>query len=181
MLVATDVAARGLDIDDLPLVINVDLPIVAQDYVHRIGRTGRAGASGVAVSLVCADEAPQLAAIEALIRQTLPRKEEPGFEADHRVPQTSATGEIIKKPKKPKKPKVPQAAPGTMQVLSKKPRPQSGENKRKPEAQRAVAAGKGTSLSSDNPFSLQKPRSKAASKPAADSRKPAGGRGKRQP
>ena len=52
MLVATDVAARGLDIDDLPLVINVDLPIVAQDYVHRIGRTGRAGASGVAVSLV---------------------------------------------------------------------------------------------------------------------------------
>src|SRR5476649_757668 len=86
MLVATDVAARGLDIDDLPLVINVDLPIVAQDYVHRIGRTGRAGASGVAVSLVCADEAPQLAAIEALIRQTLPREEEAGFEAEHRVP-----------------------------------------------------------------------------------------------
>ncbi|MFK4445510.1 superfamily II DNA/RNA helicase [Caballeronia udeis] len=71
ILVATDVAARGLDIDDLPLVINVDLSIVAQDYVHRIGRTGRAGASGVAVSLVCADEASQLAAIEALIRQTL--------------------------------------------------------------------------------------------------------------
>ena len=102
MLVATDVAARGLDIDDLPLVINVDLPIVAQDYVHRIGRTGRAGASGVAVSLVCADEAPQLAAIEALIKQTLRREEEPGFEAEHRVPETSATGEIIKKPKSPR-------------------------------------------------------------------------------
>ncbi|MFM0551614.1 DEAD/DEAH box helicase [Paraburkholderia sediminicola] len=185
MLVATDVAARGLDIDDLPLVINVDLPIVAQDYVHRIGRTGRAGASGVAVSLVCADEAPQLAAIEALIRQTLPREEEPGFEAEHRVPQTSATGQIIKKPKKPKKPKVPQAAPGAMQVLSKKPRPQSGENKRKPAAQRAVAAGKGTSLSNGNPFSARKPRSNPPSKPAAGSRKPAGkpagGRGKRQP
>ncbi len=122
MLVATDVAARGLDIDDLPLVINVDLPIVAQDYVHRIGRTGRAGASGVAVSLVCADEAPQLAAIEALIRQTLRREEAPGFEAEHRVPQTSATGQIIKKPKKPKKPKVPLAGPVTVQTLSKKPR-----------------------------------------------------------
>jgi superfamily II DNA/RNA helicase len=168
------VAARGLDIDDLPLVINVDLPVVAQDYVHRIGRTGRAGASGVAVSLVCADEAPQLAAIEALIRQTLRREEEPGFEAEHRVPQTSATGQIIKKPKKPKKPKVPQAAPGAMQVLSKKPSPQIGENRRKAPAQLAEAAGKGTSLSSGNPFSVQKPRSKPASKPAEGSRKPAG-------
>jgi ATP-dependent RNA helicase RhlE len=185
MLVATDVAARGLDIDDLPLVINVDLPIVAQDYVHRIGRTGRAGASGVAVSLVCADEAPQLAAIEALIRQTLPREEEPGYEAEHRVPQTSATGQIIKKPKKPKKPKVPQAAPGATQVLSKKPRPQGGEDKRKPALQRAVSAGKRTSLSNGSPFSVQKPRSKAAGQPTADLPKPAGrpagGRGKRQP
>jgi ATP-dependent RNA helicase RhlE len=188
MLVATDVAARGLDIDDLPLVINVDLPIVAQDYVHRIGRTGRAGASGVAVSLVCADEAPQLAAIEALIRQTLPREEEAGFEAEHRVPQTSATGQIIKKPKKPKKPKMlemPPAAPGATQVLSKKLRPQSGENDRKPAVRRAVAEGKGTNFSSGNPFSVQKPRSKPASKPVASSRKPAGkpagGSGKRQP
>jgi hypothetical protein len=134
---------------------------------------------------VCADEAPQLAAIEALIRKTLPREEEPGFEAEHRVPQTSTTGQIIKKPKKPKKPKVPQTAPGATQVLSKKPRPQSGENKRKPAAPRAVAAGNSTSLSSGSPFSVQKPRSKPASKPAAGSRKPAGkpagGRGKRQP
>jgi ATP-dependent RNA helicase RhlE len=142
MLIATDVAARGLDIDDLPMVINVDLPIVAQDYVHRIGRTGRAGASGVAVSLVCADEAPQLAAIEALIGQTLHREEEPGFEAEHRVPQTSATGQIIKKPKKPKKPKRPQAAAGAMPVLSKKPRPHSGENKPKPAAGSHKPVGK---------------------------------------
>jgi ATP-dependent RNA helicase RhlE len=141
MLVATDVAARGLDIDDLPLVINVDLPIVAQDYVHRIGRTGRAGASGVAVSLVCADEAPQLAAIEALIRQTLPRKEEPGFEAEHRVPQTSATGEIIKKPKKPKKAKVLQGALAATPVPRKKPHAQSGEGKRKPAGDRGKRRG----------------------------------------
>ncbi|MWV12166.1 DEAD/DEAH box helicase [Pseudomonas sp. R-28-1W-6] len=106
VLAATDVAARGLDIDDLPLVVNFDLPIVAEDYVHRIGRTGRAGASGQAVSLVCADEVQLLSAIEVLIRQTLRRVDEPGFEPDHRVPQTDASGQVLKKPKKPKKPKV---------------------------------------------------------------------------
>jgi ATP-dependent RNA helicase RhlE len=105
ILVATDVAARGLDIDDLPVVVNVDLPIVAEDYVHRTGRTGRAGASGEAVSLVCADEVNQLAAIEQLTGQTLQRVEEPGFAPDHRVPETNASGQVVRKPKKPKKPK----------------------------------------------------------------------------
>ena len=103
VLVATDVAARGLDIDELPVVVNVDLPIVAEDYVHRTGRTGRAGASGDAVSLVCADEVQQLAAIEALTGQLLERREEAGFAPDHRVPQTHAGGQVVKKPKKPKK------------------------------------------------------------------------------
>ncbi len=106
ILVATDVAARGLDIDDLPQVVNFDLPIVAEDYVHRTGRTGRAGASGEAVSLVCADEVPLLAAIELLTKQTLERIEEPGFSPEHRVPVTNTAGEVLKKPKKPKKPKV---------------------------------------------------------------------------
>ncbi|MFJ1466770.1 DEAD/DEAH box helicase [Massilia orientalis] len=105
VLVATDVAARGLDIEELPVVVNVDLPIVAEDYVHRTGRTGRAGASGDAVSLVCADEVQQLAAIEALTQQALQRQEEAGFEPEHRVPQTNAAGQVVKKPKKPKKPK----------------------------------------------------------------------------
>jgi ATP-dependent RNA helicase RhlE len=105
ILVATDVAARGLDIDDLPQVVNFDLPIVAEDYIHRTGRTGRAGASGDAVSLVCADEAPLLAAIETLTGQTLQRSEEPGFEPGHRVPDTNTSGQVIKKPKKPQKPK----------------------------------------------------------------------------
>jgi ATP-dependent RNA helicase RhlE len=102
ILVATDVASRGLDIDDLPQVVNFDLPIVAEDYIHRIGRTGRAGASGMAVSLLCADEAPLLAAIEMLTGQNLQRNAEQGFEPDHRVPETNASGQVVKKPKKPK-------------------------------------------------------------------------------
>ncbi|ATQ77648.1 DEAD/DEAH box helicase [Massilia violaceinigra] len=106
ILVATDVAARGLDIDDLPQVVNFDLPIVAEDYIHRTGRTGRAGASGEAVSLVCADEVQLLAAIEILTKQTLERIEEPGFSPEHRVPVTNTAGEVLKKPKKPKKAKI---------------------------------------------------------------------------
>ncbi|MGK5011219.1 DEAD/DEAH box helicase [Janthinobacterium sp. MDB2-8] len=110
VLVATDVAARGLDIDQLPVVVNFDLPTVAEDYIHRIGRTGRAGASGVAISLVCADEVELLSAVEALTRQTLKRNEEPGFEAEHRVPGTSAGGAIEKKTVKVLTPKAAERA-----------------------------------------------------------------------
>ena len=74
ILVATDVAARGLDIDDLPAVINYELPHTAEDYVHRIGRTGRAGRSGRALSLVAPEEAPRLAAIEKLIKFSIPQE-----------------------------------------------------------------------------------------------------------
>ena len=70
-LVATDVAARGLDISDLPMVINYEIPSAPEDYVHRIGRTGRAGASGVAISLVCEEEEKYLAEIEKLIKRVI--------------------------------------------------------------------------------------------------------------
>ena len=80
ILVATDIAARGLDIDQLPQVVNFDLPNVSEDYVHRIGRTGRAGSSGEAVSLVCGEEAKLLRDIEKLIRLKLRRRSFPGFE-----------------------------------------------------------------------------------------------------
>ncbi len=89
-LVATDIAARGIDIAQLPQVVNFDLPNVAEDYVHRIGRTGRAGAAGRAYSLVSADEIDHLRGIERLIRRKLPREEVPGFEPDHVVPESSA-------------------------------------------------------------------------------------------
>ena len=79
-LVATDIAARGIDIDSLPYVINFELPNVAEDYVHRIGRTGRAGMGGEALSLVCHDERGFLKDIEKLIRKTLERSVVEGFE-----------------------------------------------------------------------------------------------------
>ncbi len=86
VLVATDIAARGLDIDQLPNVVNFELPNVAEDYVHRIGRTARAGMSGKAVSLVCIDEDKLLAGIERLIRKSLPRVNVEGFEPDPSIP-----------------------------------------------------------------------------------------------
>jgi len=82
VLVATDIAARGIDIDQLPHVVNYDLPNVPEDYVHRIGRTGRAGASGEAVSLVCVDEHVMLRDIEKLIKRSLPKEVVTGFEPD---------------------------------------------------------------------------------------------------
>jgi ATP-dependent RNA helicase RhlE len=83
--VATDIAARGIDIDQLPHVVNFDLPNVPEDYVHRIGRTGRAGASGEAISLVCIDEKVFLADIEKLLGRSLPKEVVAGFEVDPNV------------------------------------------------------------------------------------------------
>ena len=97
VLVATDIAARGLDIAQLPQVVNFDLPNVAQDYVHRIGRTGRAGASGKAYSLVSADEIKQLNDIEQLIQRHLPREYIDGFEPEHEVPASAP----LRKPRQP--------------------------------------------------------------------------------
>lgn len=86
VLVATDIAARGLDIDQLPHVVNFELPNVPEDYVHRIGRTGRAGNEGWACSLVCIDELKLLADIEKLLKRKIDKKLEPGFEVDPTIP-----------------------------------------------------------------------------------------------
>ena len=82
VLVATDIAARGIDIDQLPHVVNFELPNISEDYVHRIGRTGRAGSEGEAVSLVCVDELQYLKDIEKLIKRKIPQERVEGFEPD---------------------------------------------------------------------------------------------------
>jgi len=86
VLVATDIAARGLDIDQLPHVVNYELPNVPEDYVHRIGRTGRAGREGQAVSLVCIDEHRLLRDIERLLKRELPKVIQPGYAPDPSIP-----------------------------------------------------------------------------------------------
>jgi len=101
VLVATDIAARGIDIDKLPFVVNYDLPNVSEDYVHRIGRTGRAGTSGLAVSLVCEDEFKQLCDIERFIKQLLDRRTVEGFEPEKPL----SISKLNTRPYKPKKPK----------------------------------------------------------------------------
>ncbi|WP_143870770.1 DEAD/DEAH box helicase [Catenovulum sediminis] len=128
ILVATDIAARGLDIDLLPQVVNFDLPHVAEDYVHRIGRTGRAGASGQAISLVCAEEYKQLVAIERLIGNKVKRVEVNGFNPTENLPETSDSPKPLKA-KKPKKTK--NRAPSTESNSQSKSRKPNGQNSNK--------------------------------------------------
>jgi ATP-dependent RNA helicase RhlE len=117
VLVATEIAARGLDIDSLPHVVNFELPMVAQDYVHRIGRTGRAGMEGDAVSLVCIDEDLLLGEIQALLRQPIRREVVPGFEVDRsirREPIRQRSGDVRPAAgrRAPARPAARPAAPG---------------------------------------------------------------------
>ena len=100
VLVATDIAARGLDIPLLPHVINFELPNVPEDYVHRIGRTGRAGASGEAISLVCSEETEYQKEIEKLLGKKLETKIIEGFEPTDEAPPKRAATQKKKKPKK---------------------------------------------------------------------------------
>ncbi len=99
VLVATDIAARGIDIHQLPQVINFDLPEVAEDYVHRIGRTGRAGSNGQAISLVAAEDLYYLVSIEKLTKKLLERKTLPGFEPKTPLPE-APLGTRVPRPKK---------------------------------------------------------------------------------
>ncbi len=109
VLVATDVAARGLDIEQLPHVVNYELPQVAEDYVHRIGRTGRAGEAGLAISLVAQEEQPRLTAIEKLLKYAIPRQTLAAF--PHVVFRKMAATKPLKTANEPAKPKPAVARP----------------------------------------------------------------------
>ena len=134
-LVATEVAARGLDIKELPHVVNYELPNVPEDYVHRIGRTARAGSTGIAVSLVSPDENPLLKDIERLLRRSLPVATLPVF------PISSAP---LAQPRAEQRPSGPAGARGLAQ-------PGSGGR----EVSRGIAGDKARDRDSDRESSLR--------------------------
>ncbi|MDO2948882.1 DEAD/DEAH box helicase [Aeromonas simiae] len=148
VLVATDIAARGLDIDKLPQVVNFELPNVAEDYVHRIGRTGRAGSAGHAISLVSADEGKLIKGIERLIKQTIEKQPVAGFEPSRETQEAIAKGigqPPRKEPREPgeqrQAPRRPQAPRGEGQPRREgagAPRGNNGGNRQgKPAGQRS--------------------------------------------
>ncbi|MBI4290878.1 MAG: DEAD/DEAH box helicase [Betaproteobacteria bacterium] len=140
VLVATDIAARGIDIDALPHVVNYDLPNVSEDYVHRIGRTGRAGITGAAVSLVSGEDRPLMAAIERLINKKVELRVVPGFEpskayqtARHVPEERKSQQRQGRKPQRAANPQSRQGRAGKPSSESRRDRPVEGKRRRQSE------------------------------------------------
>jgi ATP-dependent RNA helicase RhlE len=141
VLVATDIAARGLDIEALPHVVNYDLPHVAEDYVHRIGRTGRAGAEGEAVSLVSPEDRPLMAAIERLMNRKVEQRVAEGFESGSAAPQPQQAPQPRQR-EQPRHSQQPRQAQGQKRRRggqpqgSRNPRPQPERRNDQPQGRR---------------------------------------------
>ena len=146
VLVATDIAARGLDIEELPHVVNFDLPHVPEDYVHRIGRTGRAGSTGEALSLVASEDRPLLGAIERLINKKIEVRSVEGFEAGRPVPRAAEAKPRTQPPKPERK---PQAEP--------KPRGERRERHRDDRAPRHARSPQATTSGNSGGMDFSKP------------------------
>lgn len=165
-LIATDIAARGIDIDQLPYVVNYDLPNVAEDYVHRIGRTGRAGAEGTAVSLVSVDEKQLLKDIEKFTHQSIPVEIIDGF-----TPDPSEKPQPIQLRTKEHQQRQQRQRSGSKPAGSK---PRSAGANARPEGSKPRSAG-----SNSRPEG-SKPRSGGANARPASSNKPANNNGQRR-
>jgi ATP-dependent RNA helicase RhlE len=164
VLVATDIAARGIDISQLPYVINFDLPNVPEDYVHRIGRTGRAGASGQAISLVSADEFKQLSDIERVIKQIIPRNFIDGFEPDHDLPVSNLNTSARRA----------QSPRPNSQKPNRNNRSNNSASKRKPEQKNSSSTQKDSKPKDTKAYSGSKPSQNAKANNGKPNRKPAG-------
>ncbi len=166
VLVATDIAARGIDIDALPHVVNYELPNTPEDYVHRIGRTGRAGAVGEAVSLVCVDEFKLLADIEKLMKRRLEQVVVPGFE-----PDLTVAPEPLRKTPPPRAPRTG-GKPGGHGNTSGRSSNKAGNAPKKPAS---PGQGKPSAPASGNRPSSNKPAGgKPAGSPGHGPRRPHG-------
>ncbi|WP_263143191.1 DEAD/DEAH box helicase [Pseudomonas sp. RIT-PI-AD] len=155
ILVATDIAARGLDIDQLPHVVNFELPNVEEDYVHRIGRTGRAGRSGEAISLVSPDEEKLLKGIERLTKQRIPDGDPQGFDAS----SVEAEKPEVREPRPTRQTRAPRAG-----QASAEPRKGKNEERQPAGSRQAPRKGKAQAAASAE----RKPSEARAPKPASD-------------
>jgi ATP-dependent RNA helicase RhlE len=188
-LVATEVASRGLDIKELPYVVNYELPNVPEDYVHRIGRTGRAGATGLAVSLVSSDESGLLKDIERLLRKPLPRASVPVFKPappplrgesyDDREPSSQSRPGQSEQRRPQSQPGRPQGRPHHLQHAGA-PNPNSaggGRGRKRRGAGGGAPQPQQSGQSPQSPQSPQQPRHAHAQRP---SRPPGSGQGRPQ-
>ncbi len=154
ILVATDVAARGLDISRLPYVVNYDMPGNPEDYVHRIGRTGRAGINGIAVSLVSHDEKPYLKAVEKLLKRKIPKEKVDGYTEESAVPDF-----VLFRPDSPSSEK--KADKALKEIVERR---KSAKQRSKTRIKKTIGSGKSAGLKSKSRFGRR--NDKAGKKPS---------------